>query len=93
MTGVETYLPAAAVVLLAGFVVRWHKPWLATVVLTVILGYRDYGARHPPVYLLLHSLIYLCVGGVLFWAIDRSTQLVLTIGLVLAGSVVVQYLL
>ena len=87
------YAPAASVFLLAVVVARWHKPWPATVALTALLLYRDYQAGRTPVSLLLHILIYVCVGGALFWAIDRSTHLVLTIGLVLAGVYVVQYLL
>ena len=93
MNSIEQYLPAAAVVLLAGFVARWHKPWIATVVLAAFLGYLDYDAGRTAVHLLLHILIYLAIGGVLFWAIDRSTSLVLTVGLVLAGACVVLYLL
>jgi len=87
------YAPAASVVLLAVVVARWHKPWLATVALTALLVYLDYDAGRTPVHLLLHILIYVCVGGALFWAIDRSSHLVLTIGLVLAGMFVVQYLI
>ena len=93
MNSIEQYLPAAAVVLLAGFVARWHKPWIATVALTAFLGYLDYDAGRTSVHLLLHILIYLAIGGVLFWAIDRSTNLVLTVGLALAGACVVLYLL
>ena len=87
------YAPAASVVLLAVVVARWRRPWLATVALTAFLVYRDHEAGQPPVAQLLHILIYVCVGGALFWAIDRSTHLVLTIALVLAGACVVQYLL
>ena len=93
MSSILHYGPAAAVALLALVVARWHKPWLATVALTALLLYRDYEADRTPASLLLHILIYVCVGGVLFWAIDRSTHLVLTIGLVLAGAYVVLYLL
>jgi hypothetical protein len=89
----ESYLPAAAVLVLALVVARWHKPWLATVALTALLVYLDHAAGRAPVSQLLHILIYVCVGGALFWAIDRSTHLVLTIGLVLAGVYVVQYLI
>ena len=87
------YAPAASVLLLAVVVARWHKPWLATVALTALLVYRDHEAGRTPVSLLLHILIYVCVGGALFWAVDRSTHLIVTVGLVLAGAYVVQYLL
>jgi len=87
------YAPAASVVLLAVVVARWRRPWLATVALTAFLIYRDYDAGRTPVSLLLHILIYVCVGGALFWAVDRSTHLVLTVGLIVAGAYVVQYLL
>jgi hypothetical protein len=93
VNSIEPYLPAAAVVLLAGFVARWHKPWIATVALAAFLVYRDFDAGRTPVHHLLHLLIYLSVGGVLFWAVDRSSHLVLTLGLVLAGACVVLYLL
>ena len=93
MNSIEQYLPAAAVVLLAGFVARWRKPWIATVALAAFLVYLEYDAGRTPVHLLLHILIYLAIGGVLYWAIDRSTNLVLTVGLALAGVGVVLYLL
>lgn len=88
-----TALKVGAVLALTIFVRRTHKPWLATVGLTALLAYVDYDARRTPVYLLLHLLIYLAVGGAMFWAIDRSTHLVVTIGLALSGAAVVLYLL
>lgn len=88
-----TVVKAAAVVVLALFVRYAHRPWPATIVLTLLLLYLDYAAHRTPVYLMLHGLIYLAVGGALFWALDRSTHLVVTIGLVLSGAAVVIYLL
>jgi hypothetical protein len=84
---------AGAVLALAIFVRYSHKPWPATVSLTVVLLYFDYTAHRTPVYLLLHGLIYLAVGGALFWALDRSSHLVVTTGLALSGIAVVLYLL
>jgi hypothetical protein len=88
-----TLVKAAAVLALALFVRYAHKPWPATVVLALLLLYFDYAAHRTPVHLLLHALIYLAVGGALFWALDRSTHLVVTIGLALSGIAVVLYLL
>ena len=88
-----TVVKAGAVLVLALFVRYAHKPWPATLILTLLLLYFDYAAKRTPVYLLLHGLIYLAVGGALFWALDRSTHLVITIGLVLSGAAVVIYLL
>jgi hypothetical protein len=88
-----TLVKAATVLALAVFVRFKHKPWPATVLLTLVLLYFDYAAHRTPVYLLLHSLIYLAVAGALFWALDRSTHLVVTVGLVLSWAAVVIYLL
>jgi hypothetical protein len=90
---VSSLVTAGAILLLAVYVGRWHKPWPATVALTLLLLYFDYAAQRTPVYLLLHALIYLAVGGALFWALDRSTHLAVTIGLALSGIAVVLYLL
>ena len=88
-----TALKVGAVLLLTFFVRRYHKPWPATALLTILLLVLDYRAHRGPVYLMLHGLIYLAVGGALFWAIDRSSHLVITIGLALAGGAVLLYLL
>lgn len=90
---VASLLKVGALLLLAIYVRYAHRPWLATVALTALLVYLDYDAHHPAVYLLLHGLIYLAVGGALFWAIDRSTHTALTLGLLASGIVVVLFVL
>jgi hypothetical protein len=88
-----TLLKTGTLLGLTIYVRRYHKPWLATVLLTALLLYLDYDARRTAVYLLLHGLIYLALGGALFWAIDRSIHLVVTMALVLAGAAVLLYVL
>jgi hypothetical protein len=82
---------AGAILALTFFVRRFHRPWPATVVLTSLLLYFDVRTGRTPVHLLLHFLIYLAVTGALFWAIDRTTHLILTLALMVTGIGVVLY--
>jgi hypothetical protein len=81
-------LKGAAILALTLSVRRWHKPWPATVVLAALLTWLDSGAGRTVVSRLLQGLIYLALAGVLFWAIDRSPNLLLTLALALAGVAV-----
>jgi hypothetical protein len=85
-------LKGAAILALTLYVRRWHKPWPATVGLTALLTWLDSSPSRTTVSLLLQVLIYVALSGVLFWAIDRSPNLVLTSAFALAGAAVFGYL-
>lgn len=70
------------------YVRTWHRPWPAALLLTALLTFIERQANRLTVHLLLHGLIFLALSGFLFWAIDRSPNLILTLALAAAGAAV-----
>lgn len=79
--------------LLAGFVFRFRKPWLATVALTTVLVAIDIQAQLPPHILALRGMIVLVLGGAAFWLIDVVQSMVMALAVAAAGAAALVYLL
>ena len=71
---------------------RFGKPWLAALVLTALLVALETLAEKPPVYLVLRGIVFLAMSAAIFWAIQRSRNLLLSMALALAAAGIFLYL-
>jgi hypothetical protein len=84
----EGQITAFVTVGLAFYVRHKGRPWLAAVLLAVVLIVIEAMAGHGPVQLLLRWIVFLAVAAALFWAVDRARSLPLFLALSMAGIAV-----
>ena len=88
----EGLVTVTATLGLALIVWRFGKPWFAAVLLTGILVTLEAVAGRSAVYLLLRGLVFLVLSAAVFWAIERSRNLLFSLGLAVAAVSILLFL-
>lgn len=82
-----------AVLVLAAFVAKVGRPWLATLVLTSILVWLDVSSHMRAVPIMVRALIFLVFSGAVFWLIERVENLLLAAAIAAAAIAALIYVL
>jgi hypothetical protein len=88
----EGQIGTGATLILAYAVWRFGKPWTAALVLTAVLLALEIIAGRAPVHLLLRGIVFLVLSAAIFWAIQRSRNLLFSMALALAAAGIFLYL-
>ena len=81
----EGQIGAGATLVLALLVWRFGKPWLAALALTAVFLTLEALAGHRTVDLVLRAIVLLALSGAMFWAIERSRNLLFSLALAIAA--------